>query len=157
MCATHNIKVNRIKQLHSLLIHYPPRMSTKISRLDDTISILHLQHGTSYPALVNPNPFASPYLSINLMNRSHSAGLFNINTLSIDCGLPFTNEALTDVVPISPSSSTRNIPVTSPDEVVDASKTLGLENLKVAVPDDPSRARVNLISGITFSSRPRMN
>ncbi len=41
--------------------------------------------------------------------------------------------------------------------MVDASKTLGLENLKVAVPDDPSRARVNLISGITFSSRPRMN
>ena len=76
---------------------------------------------------------------------------------SIDCGFPLENRALTSVVEISPSSSTMNIPVTSPDADVLASKTLGLSKLKVAIPLDPSLARVSLILGMTFSSRPRTN
>lgn len=78
-------------------------------------------------------------------------------TLSIAWGLPFTNDAFTDEVLISPSLSTRNMPVTAPELAVDASKTLGFLNLNVAMPDDPSRARVSLMSGTTFSSRPRTN
>ena len=64
---------------------------------------------------------------------------------------------MTDVVEISPSSSIMNIPVTSPAADVDASKTFGLSKLNVAMPDDPSLARVNLTSGTTFSSNPRTN
>ena len=45
----------------------------------------HFSHTTIiiYPAFVNPSPLASPYLSINLMNLSHSSGLCITNTLSI--------------------------------------------------------------------------
>lgn len=67
------------------------------------------------------------------------------------------NRALTAVVEISPSSSIMNIPVTSPADAVEASKTLGLLNVNVAIPDDPSFARVNLTFGTTFSSNPRTN
>ena len=45
----------------------------------------------------------------------------------------------------------------SPWEAVEASNTLGLENWKVAVPEDPSLARVSLMVGITFSLRPLQN
>ena len=50
---------------------------------------------------------------------------------------------------------TRNIPVMSP--WIEASKTLGFENLNVAVPLLPSLARVSLTSGMVFSSTSRMN
>ena len=93
----------------------------------------------------------------NLMNRSHCSGLVMVYTHSIAWGLPLEKRALTDVVEISPSSSIMNIPVTSPAADVDASKTFGLSKLNVAMPDDPSLARVNLTSGTTFSSKPRTN
>merc|ERR1719337_318137 len=41
--------------------------------------------------------------------------------------------------------------------LVEASNTFGASKLKVAVPDEPSVARVSLISGITFSGRPLTN
>lgn len=108
-------------------------------------------------ALVKPRPLASPYFSINLMKRSHSSGLFMTMVLSMEQGLPLTKRALTSLVDISPSSSTRNIPVMSPSAAVEASNTFGASKLKVAVPDEPSVARVSLISGITFSGRPLTN
>ena len=77
--------------------------------------------------------------------------------LSIDCGLPLANRALTSFVDISPSSSIMNIPVTSPILAVDASKQFGLLKLKVAIPDEPSLALVSFTSGTTFSWNPRMN
>ena len=40
---------------------------------------------------------------------------------------------------------------------MEASNTLGLLKLNVAMPEDPSRARVSLIPGTTFSSRPLTN
>jgi hypothetical protein len=61
------------------------------------------------------------------------------------------------VVESSPSSSTMNIPVTSPWLAVEASKTLGLLKAKVVTAVLPSRDRVILMAGMTFSSKPRTN
>jgi len=76
---------------------------------------------------------------------------------SMDWGLPLEKLAFTSVVLSSPSSSMRNMPVTSPCEAVEASNTFGMSNLKVATPEEPSRARVSFTLGTTFSETPLTN
>mmetsp|Transcript_24458 Transcript_24458/g.77297 ORF Transcript_24458/g.77297 Transcript_24458/m.77297 type:complete len:214 (-) Transcript_24458:86-727(-) len=90
------------------------------------------------------------------MKRSHSNELFITYLASMPAGWPFTNLAFTSTVWREPSSSTMYRPVISPISP-EESNTSGSSKTKVAVPEDPSLARVSFTSGTHDSSTPRIN
>lgn len=106
--------------------------------------------------LTNCNPFTLAYLSMNLMNRSHSLGVLITYFASIREGFPLTNLAVTSTDWRTPSSSIMKKPVISPTSP-DESKTEGCSKLNIAIPLVPSFDLVSFTSGIVCSSVPWMN
>jgi len=97
-----------------------------------------------------PNSEAAAYRSMNRINRSHDSA---VGITCVTCrltGWPFTKDADTSVVLISPSSSTSRIDVMA-SWIVSSTVSLGSNmdgrsKLKYAIPLVPSRARVSCIA-----------